>query len=140
MTTDSPGNQPSGDFSGRVRDLGLRRVRRARTIGADSAGNRFSSDFSGRILDQGEHLVREGTVQRVLIKRGEETIVQLPIIVAILLAVVVPWLVAGGAVVALVNRCTITLQRAHEEPAPDTPLDTTSEASAESPEEANPET
>jgi hypothetical protein len=105
----------------------------------DSSGNRSSGGFSGRVLAQGKHLAREGTIQRVLIKRGEETIVQIPIIVAILLTVVVPWLVAGGALVALLNHYTITLQRAHEEPAPDTPLDTASEASAEPPEKTNPE-
>jgi hypothetical protein len=53
----------------------------------DASGNRPSSDFSGRVLAQGKHLAREGTVQRVLIKREDETIVQLPIIVAILLVV-----------------------------------------------------
>jgi ABC-type transport system involved in Fe-S cluster assembly fused permease/ATPase subunit len=102
-------------------------------MATDPTGNDTSTSTSARVLDQGKHLVREGTIQRVIVKRGGETIVHIPVIAIIAIAVVAPWLVAIGALVALLSHCTITVQRADKEAeAPTTPA-TTAEPGTEEP-------
>jgi hypothetical protein len=99
----------------------------------DSTGNDTSADASERILNRGKHLVREGTIRRVIVKRGDETIAHIPVIVVVAVAVVAPWLVAAGAIAALLSHCTITVQRADTEAEGPTPPEIKREPGNEEP-------
>ncbi len=76
------------------------------------------ADTTGRILDQGKQLVHEGIVRRVIVKRGDETLVHIPVIAIVITAVAAPWLVALGVVAALLSHCTISVQRVDQEQEP----------------------
>jgi hypothetical protein len=58
-------------------------------------------------------LVAEGNVRRVRIRQKERTIVEFPLTIGVVGAVLAPVLAAVGAVAALVTECTIDVQRTH---------------------------
>ena len=64
-----------------------------------------------------KELVREGNIRRVVIKNEEgRTLVEFPVTVGVVGAVLVPQLAALGAVAALVAHCTLVVEKV-EEPA-----------------------
>jgi len=69
----------------------------------------------GAVLDALKDIVREGNVRRVRVRQGERTIAEFPLTVGVVGAVFAPVLAAVGAVLALVNECSIDIQR--EQPA-----------------------
>lgn len=59
-----------------------------------------------------KELVREGNVRRIIIKNeDEEKIVEIPMTVGVVGALLAPSLAALGAIAALVTRCTIEIER-----------------------------
>ena len=57
-------------------------------------------------------LIREGNARRIIIKRETgETVVEFPLTVGAVGAVVVPMLAALGALAALMTNCTIVVER-----------------------------
>lgn len=65
----------------------------------------------GQFIDQIKHLIHEGNVRRVVIKQGEQTVVEFPLTFGVVGAVIAPMLAAIGAVAALVADCTIEVER-----------------------------
>jgi hypothetical protein len=65
----------------------------------------------GQILTKLEELIQEGNVRRIVIKQGERTIAEFPLIVGVVGAVVAPILAAIGAIVALAKDCRIEVER-----------------------------
>ena len=62
-------------------------------------------------------LVQEGNVRRVIITAPEgRTLLEIPLTLGVVGALLAPQVAALGALAALVARCTLTIQ--HEEPAP----------------------
>lgn len=62
----------------------------------------------GRVKD----LIKEGNVRRIIIKDKEgKALVELPLTIGVIGAVMSPMLAAVGAIAALVTECTITAQR-----------------------------
>jgi hypothetical protein len=62
-----------------------------------------------------KELVREGNIRRVVIKNEEDrTLVEFPVTVGVVGAVLVPQLAALGAVAALVARCTLVVEKVEE--------------------------
>ena len=66
---------------------------------------------SGAIFDRVKELVREGNVRRVRVRQGDRTIAEFPLTAGIVGAVLAPVLAAIGTIVALVNDCTIDVER-----------------------------
>src|SRR3712207_4764972 len=66
----------------------------------------------GQLLDQVKQLIHEGNVRRIVIKQGADTVVEFPLTVGVVGAVLAPALAAVGAVAALVTDCTIEVERA----------------------------
>lgn len=64
-----------------------------------------------RLLGEVKRLVAEGNVRRITIKQGEHTIMEFPLTVGVVGAVLAPWLVAVGAIAALVTDCSIVVER-----------------------------
>lgn len=68
----------------------------------------------GELIDRIKAFIHEGNVRRVVIKQGEQTIVEFPLTLGVVGAVLAPMLAAVGAVAALVTECTIEVERETE--------------------------
>jgi hypothetical protein len=66
------------------------------------------------LLAKIKSLIKEGNIRRIIIKNEEgKTLVELPLTIGIVGAVLAPALAAVGAIAALVTKCTIIVER-HE--------------------------
>ena len=64
-----------------------------------------------RLLSEVKRLVAEGNVRRITIKQGENTVMEFPLTVGVIGALLAPWLVAVGAIAAVVTDCSIVVER-----------------------------
>ena len=64
-----------------------------------------------QLVDCVKRLVREGNVRRVIIKQGERTVAEFPLTVGVVGTVFAPVLAAVGALAAVINECTIEVER-----------------------------
>ena len=69
----------------------------------------------GQLLDRVKELIHEGNVRRIIIKQGDHTVVELPLTIGALGAMLAPWLAAVGALAAFVTDCTIEVERTEAE-------------------------
>jgi hypothetical protein len=65
----------------------------------------------GELLDTVKKLVREGNVRRIIIKQGDRTVAEFPLTAGVVGAVFAPILAAIGALAALINECSIAVER-----------------------------
>ena len=56
---------------------------------------------------QSQKLIEEGNVRRVVIKQGDRTLAEFPLMIGVVGAVIAPVLAAVGAIAALVTHCKI---------------------------------
>ena len=64
-----------------------------------------------QLVEQVKNLIHEGNVQRIIVKHEGQIIVELPVTVGVIGAVIAPMLAAVGAVGALLTHCTIEVIR-----------------------------
>jgi hypothetical protein len=69
-----------------------------------------------------KELIHEGNVRRVVIKQGARTVVEFPVTVGVVGALMAPALAALGAVAALLSECTIEVERETAAPSDPEPL------------------
>jgi hypothetical protein len=68
------------------------------------------------LLEKFKTLIAEGNVRRVIIKNNEgKTIVEIPLTLGVVGAVLAPPLAAVGAIAALLTECTIAVERDDKE-------------------------
>jgi hypothetical protein len=70
---------------------------------------------SENVLNRIKALVHEGNVRRVIVKQGGRTVAEFPLSVGVVGAVVAPVLAAIGALVALLQDCTIEVERERQD-------------------------
>ena len=59
-----------------------------------------------------KELLREGNVRRIVVRSPEgETLLEIPVTIAVIGALMAPYLAALGAIAALVSNCTIAVER-----------------------------
>jgi len=59
-----------------------------------------------------KQLLREGNVRRIVIRNPEgETLLEIPVTIGVIGALIAPYLAALGAIAALVSNCTIAVER-----------------------------
>jgi hypothetical protein len=63
------------------------------------------------LTDRVRELLHQGNVRRIIIKHEGHTIVELPLSVGVVAAVLAPMLAAVGALAALLTECTIEVER-----------------------------
>lgn len=64
------------------------------------------------LLAKVKSLINEGNIRRIIIKNEEgKTLVEVPLTLGIVGAVLAPALAAVGAIAALVTKCTIVVER-----------------------------
>jgi len=67
------------------------------------------------LVDKIKELVHQGNIRRIIIKQDDQTILELPLTVAVVGALVAPQLAALGALAALVSKCSIIVERIVED-------------------------
>ena len=68
-----------------------------------------------QVLGKVKELIKKGNVRRIIIKdKKGKTLVEFPLTVGVIGAVLAPMLAAVGAIAALVTECTITAERAEK--------------------------
>lgn len=70
----------------------------------------------GQIVDKVKELIHEGNVRRIVIKQDEHVVVEFPLTVGVIGAVLAPTLAAIGAAAALLTNCTIEVERTNTTP------------------------
>ena len=64
------------------------------------------------LLAKVKSLINEGNIRRIIIKdEAGKTLVELPVTIGVIGAVLAPMLAAVGAIAALVAKCTIVVER-----------------------------
>ncbi len=64
------------------------------------------------LLAKVKQLINEGNIRRIIIKnKDDKTLVELPLTIGVVGAVIAPVLAAVGAIAALVTECTIVVER-----------------------------
>ena len=69
---------------------------------------------SGEVIDKVKEIIREGNVNKIRVKHDGRTLVEIPVSVGAVGAVVLPQLAALGVLIALFKRCTIEVVRQEE--------------------------
>ncbi|MDR0876062.1 MAG: DUF4342 domain-containing protein [Clostridiales Family XIII bacterium] len=67
------------------------------------------SDQAQKVVDQIKELVRKGNVSRIVIRKDDETVLNLPVTVGVIGTVLAPWLTVIGSIVALGSKHSIEL-------------------------------
>jgi uncharacterized protein DUF4342 len=67
-----------------------------------------------QLVDSVKKLLHEGNVRRVIIKQGDHTVAEFPLSVGVIGAVIAPILAAIGALAAVMNECTIVVERSDD--------------------------
>ena len=74
---------------------------------------------SGSVLNKVKMLIHEGNVRRVVVKHDGRTVAEFPLTAGVVGAMLAPVLAAIGALLALLQDCTIDVERDGREPAQD---------------------
>lgn len=63
------------------------------------------------LVERVKQLVQEGNIRRIKIKQNGNVIVEFPLTVGVVGAVIAPMLAAVGAIAALVTKCTVEIEK-----------------------------
>lgn len=85
--------------------------------GQTEDGGRETHHVPGEdVLGKIKEIIRQGNVQRIIIKNEEgRTLVEVPVTVGVVGALVAPVWAAIGAIAAVVTRCSIEVERHEDE-------------------------
>jgi len=67
-----------------------------------------------QLVDAVKKLLHEGNVRRIVIKHDGKTVIELPMTVGVVGAVLAPMLAAVGAIAAVLTECTIEVERSEK--------------------------
>lgn len=79
----------------------------------------FKEEFSvrgGELLDKVRELIEQGNVRSVIIKQDGRVVVEFPLTIGVVGALLAPQLAAIGAIAALITQCTVEIVRTEEAP------------------------
>ena len=74
----------------------------------------FREEFhvaSGDMVDTVKSLIYEGNVRRIIIKHEGHSVLEIPLTVALIGTLLVPWLAAVGAISGVITHCTLEVVR-----------------------------
>jgi Domain of unknown function (DUF4342) len=81
---------------------------------AERTWNETIKVTGAQLVEAVKKIIHEGNVRRVIIKQGDHTVAEFPLAVGVIGAVVAPILAAIGALAAVLNECTIEVERAED--------------------------
>jgi hypothetical protein len=107
---------PAGKQSKEIAIVAMKDVDTNRPAAGETGGgeHRFREDVSAagsQALDRIKELIHQGNLRRITIRRDGQTIVQVPLTVAAVAALLAPQLMALGLAAAILTSCTIELHR-----------------------------
>jgi Domain of unknown function (DUF4342) len=80
----------------------------------------FREEFSvsgEQVMSKVKELIREGSATKIIIKNEcGHTVIEIPLVIGAVAAVLAPILAAVGAAAALITKCTLVVVREKEEP------------------------
>jgi hypothetical protein len=71
------------------------------------------------LLDKLKQIIHEGNARRIIVKQGNRTVAEFPLTAGVVGTLVAPVLAAIGALVALLKECSIEIERAASDSAPE---------------------
>lgn len=77
-------------------------------------GTKWTEEFSvrsGELIDKVKQLIHEGNVNKIRVKQDDKVLVEIPVAIGAVGAVVLPSLAALGVLIAAFKRCTIEVVR-----------------------------
>ena len=77
-------------------------------------GGGWTEEFSvksGEVVDRVKELIREGNVTKIRVKQNDKVLVEIPVTLGAISAVLLPQLAALGVLVAVFKRCSIEVVR-----------------------------
>jgi hypothetical protein len=77
----------------------------------------------GELIAKVKQFIHEGNVRRVVIKQGDRTIAEFPLAAGVVGTVFAPALAAIGALAAILNECSIDVERVSAAPLEDSRKD-----------------
>lgn len=78
----------------------------------------WTEEFSVRsteVIDKVKELIREGNINKIRVKHDDKTLVEIPVGIGAIGAVILPQIAALGVLVAVFKRCTIEVVRGENE-------------------------
>lgn len=67
---------------------------------------------SDQLIEKIKELIHEGNVRRIIVKDEEDRLLlEIPVTIGIIGALIAPWLAALGAIAAIATRCTIIVEK-----------------------------
>ena len=71
---------------------------------------------SDGLIERIKKLIHEGNVRRIVVKNEEgKVLLEIPVALGIIGAILAPWLAALGAIAAIASKCTIVVERRGKE-------------------------
>jgi hypothetical protein len=81
-------------------------------VGADRGVRKEEFEISGsQLLSRVRKIIHEGNIRRIVIKQEGKILMEIPLTVAAVGALLAPILAAVGAIAAVVTNCTIQVER-----------------------------
>jgi len=81
-------------------------------VGADRGVRKEEFEISGsELLSRVREIIHEGNIRRIVIKQEGKILMEIPLTVAAVGALLAPILAAVGAIAAVVTNCTIQVER-----------------------------
>ena len=68
-----------------------------------------TSEFAAETMDKIKEMVKKGNISKITVKKGDEAIVNIPVNVGVVGALVAPWGVIAAAIATVGFKCTIEL-------------------------------
>ena len=68
-----------------------------------------TNEFVGETMDKIKELVKKGNISKIAVKKGDETIVNIPVNVGVVGAIVAPWGVIAAAIATVGFKCRVEL-------------------------------
>ena len=70
---------------------------------------------SDELVKKVKELIHEGNITKIIVKNEKnETLVEIPVTVGVIGALLVPWMAVLGVIAAMVTRCKIVVERREE--------------------------
>ena len=77
------------------------------TVDIEKTGK--TSEFANETMEKIKEMVRKGNISKIAVKKGDDTIVNIPVNVGLVGAVVAPWGVIAAALATVGFKCTVEL-------------------------------
>jgi len=93
--------------------MATKKTKNGARASAKTSQKTFKFKVNGHeVLSKVKELIKEGNIRRIVIKNEkEETLMEIPLTAAVIGTVFAPVLAAVGALAALMNKCTIEVER-----------------------------